>query len=150
MKNQFINEYSKELYYQIINLNKEIINDKKSISLNQFAIINNSSLLDLCNSIYGTKLFSDEPFCKDFAEMTALIIYRLNTSRCFADGNKRTILLIIRKLTLEFYPNLYNDFFMGSLSTFLIEMLKGKLTKEDVLEWVYNQYELWYQEKDEV
>lgn len=65
--NSFINEDAKELYELIIEINKEIMYDMNQKSLHEFRIINEDSLLDLCNSLYGMKPFSDEEyFCNTF------------------------------------------------------------------------------------
>ena len=151
MDRKFCSEESEILYKRIVSLNKELMEDESSISLKKHSIINESTLVNICNLVYGYKPFTNPPeaYCEDFGEMTARIIYHLNTGHCFSDGNKRTTLLIIMELIKESYPIYYNEFFRGSLSNFLIEMLQKRLTYEEILEWVYNQYELKYDEIDE-
>ena len=56
----FINEYAKELYDFIINVNNEIMEDRNQKSIHEFKIINEGSLIDYCNSLYGTIPFSDD------------------------------------------------------------------------------------------
>ena len=56
----FINEYAKELYEFIIDVNREIMEDKNQNSIHEFKIIHEASLIDYCNSLYGTIPFSDE------------------------------------------------------------------------------------------
>lgn len=151
MGQKFFNENAEVLYNRIVSLNKEIMEDKDSISLRRHNIINESCLINTCNTVYSDRPFSDppEPFCEDFAEMTAFLIDYLNKGHCFADGNKRTTLLIIMDLIKEEYPVFYNEFFVGSLSNFLVDMLSKKLDYEAILEWVYKQYELRYSISDE-
>ena len=137
----FINEYAKELYEFIIDVNREIMEDKNQKSIHEFKIINEASLIDYCNSLYGTIPFSDEYYCKTFEEGIALTIFRLNTSHCFLDGNKRTTLLTVIKLIENSeYKNFSNDFFVGVLTQFLIEMLEDKLNEEKILKWVIKQF----------
>lgn len=118
--------------------------DEDSISLGKYALINEGALINLCNMGYSTIPFSDEPYCKDFIEMTARLIYSLNKGHCFADGNKRTCLLIIMELIKNEYPIFYNQFFMGSLANYLLEMLSKNLDYNNILSWVSKQYELRY------
>lgn len=152
MGRKFYNESAEILYNRIIEINKELMNDANSKSLGIHVVTNNASLIYLCNSIYASKPFTEppEPFCSDFAEMSAMIIYRLNTGHCFTDGNKRTTLLIIMELVKDTYPVFYNDFFKGALSIFLKDMLEKSLSQEQVLEWVKNQYSLEYDISDEL
>lgn len=151
MSKDFCNEDAEILYKRIISLNKDLMEDKDSISLGIHNIVNEGSLIHVCNLVYDTIPFTDppEPYCKDFAEMTARLIYNLNTGHCFSDGNKRTTLLIIMELIKEAYPIFYNEFFRGSLSNFLIGMLSERLNYENILDWVYKQYELRYDISDE-
>ncbi|MFY4766873.1 Fic family protein [Campylobacter sp. GB48] len=150
MEENFFNEDAELLYKRIVEINKELMNDSSSKSLKKFAILNKGTLLDLCNCVYSTIPFSDppEPYCSDFAEMTAMIIYKLNKGHCFADGNKRTTLLIIMELIKDAYPVFYNDFFKGGLSIFLKDMIKRNLNEDDVINWVRYQYDLKYEISD--
>lgn len=151
MNRQFYDENSELLYNRIISLNKDLMSDEESISLGRYSVINEGTLVNVCNLVYGSKPFTNppEPYCKDFGEMTARLIYHLNTGHCFADGNKRTTLLIIMELIKNTYPVFYNEFFVGSLSNFLIGMLSDRLNYDDILDWVYKQYELRYDISDE-
>lgn len=151
MNREFYDENSEILYNRIISLNKDLMADEESISLGRHSVINEGSLINVCNLVYGSKPFTEppEPYCKDFAEMTARLIFHLNTGHCFSDGNKRTTLLIIMDLIKEAYPVFYNEFFRGSLSNFLIGMLSDKLSYDEILDWVYKQYELRYDISDE-
>ncbi|WP_300363956.1 Fic family protein [Fusobacterium sp.] len=146
MNNMFYNEEAKLLYERIITLNKNLMLDEESISLKKHIVINNGSLINTCNLVYGYKPFTEppEPYCEDFAEMTARLIFHLNKGHCFADGNKRTTLLIIMELIKDAYPVFYNEFFRGSLANFLVEMLSESLEYKNILEWVYKQYDLRY------
>ena len=152
MEEKFCDDNARLLYNRIVKINEELVKDSKSKLFKRSIIRNKGSLLDLCNSIYTTKPFTQppEPYCSDFAEMTAMIIFRLNKGHCFVDGNKRTILLIIMELIKDVYPVFYNDFFKGGLSIFLKDMIEKSLNQEQVLEWVRNQYNLEHEISDEV
>ena len=79
MNNMFYNEEAKLLYERIITLNKNLMLDEESISLKKHIVINNGSLINTCNLVYGYKPFTEppEPYCEDFAEMTARLIFHL-------------------------------------------------------------------------
>ncbi len=138
---KFLNEEAEELFELILEINQNIMYDYTQKSLHEFKLINEGSLIDLCNSLYGTKPFSDEYYCRTFEEGIAHIIYRLNKSHCFIDGNKRTTLLtVLHFIKKSEYSNFNNDFFIGVLTHFLVEMLEEKLSKEDILKWVNKQF----------
>lgn len=143
---KFYNEHAKILYERIVQLNEEVMSNRDSISLGKHIILNQGTLLNLCNQIYADIPFSDppEPYCKNFIEMVAKLIWFLNKGHCFADGNKRTTLLIIMELIKDDYPVFYNDFFKGSLADYLIMMLDKDLNYESILNWVSNQFTLRY------
>lgn len=138
---KFINEEAEELYEMIVEINKEIMYDINQKSLHEFKIINESSLIDLCNSLYGTIPFTEKFYCNSFEEGIAHIIYRLNKSHCFIDGNKRTTLLtVIHFIKTSDYSNFNNEFFIGVLTLFLVEMLEEKMSKEEILKWIIKQF----------
>lgn len=138
---KFINKDAEDLYFLILEINQGIMYDYEQKSLHEFRVINEGSLVDLCNSLYGTKPFSNEYYCETFEEGIAHIIYRLNKSHCFLDGNKRTTLLtVLHFIKISDFSNFENDFFTGILTHFLVEMLEEKLSKEDILKWVNKQF----------
>lgn len=137
----FINEDAEELYYKIIELNKSIISDLRQEARRDFGLINESSLINYCNSIFSTKPFSDELICETFEEGIAYTIFHLNKGHCFLDGNKRTTLATVMYFIEEFeMDNFNNMFFSGIIAGFLVDMLTEKMTEEDVLKWVEKQF----------
>lgn len=66
MKNEkrFFSVEAEILYELVISFNKSIMKDKSQQSIHQFKVINESSLINYCNTIFSTKPFSDELYCK--------------------------------------------------------------------------------------
>ena len=140
MESKFSSEEAEYLYNLVIKFNQSIMEDLTQESIHKFKIINESSLLNYCNTIFSTKPFTNEKYCETVEEYLAYTIYFLNKGHCFLDGNKRTTLLTTMFFIEEFGLDKFNsEFFRGVLAIFLVDMLEEKISKEDVKNWIKKQ-----------
>lgn len=140
MKNKFCSIEAEYLYNLVISFNQAIMNDISQQSIHKFKIINEGSLLNCCNTIFSTKPFSDEEYCKTVEDYISYTIYYLNKGHCFLDGNKRTTLLTTMYFIEEFGLESFNtEFFRGVLAVFLVDMLEERMTEADVHKWIEKQ-----------
>lgn len=140
MKNKFCSIEAEYLYNLVISFNQAIMNDISQQSIHKFKIINEGSLLNYCNTIFSTKPFSDEEYCKIVEDYISYTIYYLNKGHCFLDGNKRTTLLTTMYFIEEFGLESFNtEFFRGVLAVFLVDMLEERMTEADVHKWIEKQ-----------
>lgn len=140
MKNKFCSIEAEYLYNLVISFNQAIMNDISQQSIHKFKIINEGSLLNYCNTIFSTKPFSDEEYCKTVEDYISYTIYYLNKGHCFLDGNKRTTLLTTMYFIEEFGLESFNtEFFRGVLAVFLVDMLEERMTEADVHKWIEKQ-----------
>lgn len=136
MNSKFYSEEAEYLYNLVISFNQSIMEDLTQESIHKFSLINESSLLNYCNTIFSTRPFSDEKYCETIEDYLTY----LNKGHCFLDGNKRTTLLTTMFFIEEFgLYNFDNEFFRGVLAVFLVDMLEEKMTKEDVKKWIEKQ-----------
>lgn len=136
MNSKFYSEEAEYLYNLVISFNQSIMEDLTQESIHKFSLINESSLLNYCNTIFSTRPFSDEKYCETIEDYLTY----LNKGHCFLAGNKRTTLLTTMFFIEEFgLYNFDNEFFRGVLAVFLVDMLEEKMTKEDVKKWIEKQ-----------
>ncbi|MGL5717875.1 Fic family protein [Cetobacterium sp.] len=141
MNKKFVDENAEVLYEEIIAINKRIVFDKNQESLGEFGIINEGSLINLCNSVYTTKPFTDDYYYNTIEELISYVIFHLNKGHCFLDGNKRTTFGTVKYLLESLEIDILDDeFFQGVFALFLVEMLELKNTEEEVLNWVKKQF----------
>ena len=81
-----------------------------------------------CNTVFSNKPFTDEEYYDGIQEKIAFLIFSLNKSHVFIDGNKRTIesitMFFIEMNQDLFEEDLVDDFFRGRLASFLVYMLE--------------------------